>query len=243
MTEIVDNSQPVEKILLIRMLSTADVCAIGLPVARYFQQQHSNAEVHFLTFGDGGRLMQLAEPNLTIHTVKKAQWPDDFFQALEAFLAIAETIVGETYTKIVNLDTTFMPCFLARFLKDAHEPVSGNYLNMSISSLLEKVQSQQLQADYVNSEQAYLDSSFTTMYKWQTQWWEFGDTPDGGYPEFYLKRCCGLVTDSLSQSINVVPDKRLTKKAKLKKVVGLCLKQADDQHSYSQTPELKKLLS
>ena len=30
-----------EKVLLIRMLSSADVCAIGLPVLRYFQKNNA----------------------------------------------------------------------------------------------------------------------------------------------------------------------------------------------------------
>ncbi|MFQ3190971.1 MAG: ADP-heptose:LPS heptosyltransferase, partial [Paraglaciecola sp.] len=105
-----------EKVLLIRMLSSADVCAIGLPVLRYFQKTLPNAEIHFLTFGDGAELIKLAEPSIQIKYLTQQQWPDDFFLAMESFLGLAEEIIGETYSQIVNLDTTFMPCFLARFL-------------------------------------------------------------------------------------------------------------------------------
>ena len=55
-----------EKVLLIRMLSSADVCAIGLPVLRYFQKNNPQAEIHFLTFGDGAELIKLAEPSVLV---------------------------------------------------------------------------------------------------------------------------------------------------------------------------------
>lgn len=231
-----------EKILLIRMLSSADVCAIGLPVLRYFQKKQPDAKIHFLTFGDGAELVKLAEPNVVIHHVVQKQWPDDFFLAMEAFLGLAEEVIGENYSQIVNLDTTFMPCFLARFLADAGEPVSGNYLNMSVQQLLQQVQDQSLQADYVNSEQAFMASSFANMHKWHGNWWQFDVEGEGGYPEFYLTKCCGLVDDELAQNIVISADKRLAKKAKSKKVIALCLSQSDDGYLYPHAPLLKKLL-
>ncbi|MFT2091418.1 glycosyltransferase family 9 protein [Paraglaciecola sp. 2405UD69-4] len=242
MTEILDNTQPAEKILVIRMLSTADICAIGLPVVRYFKQQNPNAELHFLTFGDGVKLMKLAEPEVKVYGLTKAQWPDDFFQGLEAFLALAEEIVGEAYSQIINLDTSFMPCFLARFLKDALEPVSGNFLSLSVKELLTQVQNQTLEADYVNSPQRFTDSTFSLMYKWHSQWWKYEDAPDGGYPEFYLKKCCGLVVDKLQSEIIVTPDKRLSKNQKKTKVIGLCFEQSADSYVYPYQGELKKSL-
>jgi len=231
-----------EKVLLIRMLSSADVCAIGLPVLRYFQKTLPDAEIHFLTFGDGAELIKLAEPNIQIHHMTGQQWPDDFFLAMESFLGLAEEIIGENYSQILNLDMTFMPCFLARFLADAGEPVSGNYLNMSVQQLLQQVQEKSLQADYVNSPQAFMASSFVNMHKWFGRWWQFDAEYDGGYPEFYLTKCCGLVGDKLNQGIVVIPDKRLAKKAKTNKVIGLCLGQSDDGYVYPYADSLKKLL-
>lgn len=231
-----------EKVLLIRMLSSADVCAIGLPVLRYFQKTLPNAEIHFLTFGDGAELIKLAEPSIQIKYLTQQQWPDDFFLAMESFLGLAEEIIGETYSQIVNLDTTFMPCFLARFLADAGEPVSGNYLNMSVQQLLQQVQDKSLQADYVNSTQAFMASSFVNMHKWHGRWWQFDAEYEGGYPEFYLTKCCGLVDDKLQQTIIVNADKRLVKKAKSNKVIGLCLSQSDDGYLYPYAQRLKKLL-
>nr|WP_252731910.1 hypothetical protein [Paraglaciecola arctica] len=224
------------------MLSSADVCAIALPVLRYFQKNNPDAELHFLTFADGTDLIKLAEPSITIHHVTKEQWPDEFFQAMESFLGLAEQIIGENYSQIINLDTSFMPCFLTRFLADAGEPVSGNYLNMSVEQLLKQVQDQSLQAEYVNSTQAYMASTFGNMYKWHGRWWQSEVEVEGGYPEFYLTKCCGLVADKLEQSIAVSPDKRLAKLGKSKKVIALCLTQSDDGYLYPYSNELKKLL-
>lgn len=232
----------VKKILIVRMLTSADVLAIALPAIRFFQQTLPDAEIHFLSFAEGAHLVAAAEPNIHLHTLDKDQWPDDFFQALEAFLGLAEHIVAEEYAQIVNLDTAFMPCFLNRFLKDAGEPINGNYLNMSIQELLAKFQDKSLAPEYVNNAHAYLDSSYQGMYKWFTPWWQSGDVPDGGYPEFYLKQCCGLGIDELQTSMDIVADKRLAKKAKTQKVIGLCLQQSEDGYVYPYTDELKKLL-
>jgi ADP-heptose:LPS heptosyltransferase len=231
-----------EKVLLIRMLSTPDVCAIGLPVLRYFQKNIPDAEIHFLTFGDGADLIQLAEPSVQIKHVTEEQWPDEFFLVMESFLGLAEEIIGENYSQIVNFDTTFMPCFLGRFLQDAGEPVSGNYLNMSVEELLQQFQNKSLQADYVNSTQAFMASSFANMHKWFGRWWQYDVACDGGYPEFYLTNCCGLVDDELDQSISVSADKRLSKKAKTNKVIGLCLGLSDDGYLYPHVGVLKKRL-
>jgi len=231
-----------EKVLLIRMLSSGDVCSIGLPVLRYFQKSLPDAEIHFLTFGDGAELLKIAEPSVQIKHITAQQWPDDFFLAMESFLGLAEQIVGENYSQIINLDTTFMPCFLARFLADAGEPVSGNYLNQSVQQLLQQVQDKSLQADYVNSSQAFMGSSFVNMHKWYGRWWQYDVEGEGGYPEFYLTKCCGLVDDKLQQSIVVSPDKRLAKKAKASKVIALCFGQSDDGYLYPYANRLKKLL-
>lgn len=231
-----------EKVLLIRMLSSADVCAIGVPVLRYFQKTLPDAEIHFLTFGNGAELIKLAEPSVRVKHVTQQQWPDDFFLAMESFLGLAEEIVGENYSQIVNLDTTFMPCFLARFVADAGEPVSGNYLNISVQKLLHQVEDKSLQADYVNTPHAFMASSFVNMHKWHGRWWQFDVEGEGGYPEFYLTKCCGLVDDKLDQTILVSADKRLAKKAQSNKVIGLCLGQSDDGYLYPYASRLKKLL-
>jgi ADP-heptose:LPS heptosyltransferase len=224
------------------MTNTVDVCSIGLPALRLFQQAVPEAELHFLTFGDAGKLIQLAEPSVTVHCMTTQQWSDDFFLALESFLGLAAQIIGEEYSQIVNLDTAFMPCFLSRFLKDALEPITGNFLNVSVQELLDQVQKQSLQAQYVNDPQAYLDSTFTNMYKWHGSAWHYGEVPDGGYPEYYLSQCCGFDTSAMQSSIPVTPDKSLSQKAKKTKVIALCLGHSDDGYAYPFAEPLKKAL-
>ena len=218
-----------QKILLIRMLNHGDVAAIGVPALRFFKQTFPSADIHFLTFDQGKVIIELAEPDCTIKVLEV--WPDDFFQAMEAFLGLAEMIIAEAYQQIINLDTAFMSCFLSRFLKDAGEPVSGNYLSISIENLLNQVRDQSLQAEYVNSSSAYLASSFFSMIRWHTDWWDSDYLPDGGYPEFYLKHCCGFTGLLLDNHIKLPTAGRQSKKS-VKKVVALCLSQSDDGYRY-----------
>ena len=86
MNELLETKIKTEKVLVIRMLSSGDVCAIGLPVLRYYQKTLPDADIHFLTFGDGAELIKLAEPNVYVTHFTAQQWPDDFFLAMEAFL-------------------------------------------------------------------------------------------------------------------------------------------------------------
>lgn len=230
------------KVLIIRMLTSADVCAIGLPAVRYFQQQLPESEIHLLTFGEVGDVIGAAEPSIHIHRLGADQWPDNFYQAMESFLGLAEDIIGDEYSQIINLDTAFMPCFLARFLKDAGEPITGNFLSLSIQNLLAKVEDQSLDANYVNVTSAFLESSFNGMYRWMTPWWQSPRLPDGGYPEFYLNQCCEFNIEELQQNVQVIADKRLSQKAKTNKVIGLCLENSEDGCQYPYTNELKKLL-
>jgi hypothetical protein len=107
--------------------------------------------------------------------------------------------------------------------------------------LLQQVQDQSLQADYVNSTQAFMASSFVNMHKWFGPWWQFDAEYRGEYPEFYLTKCCGLVDDKLDQGIVVIPEKKLAKKAKSNKVIGLCFGQSDNGYFYQYVRRLKKL--
>ncbi|MGS2720409.1 glycosyltransferase family 9 protein [Paraglaciecola aestuariivivens] len=240
MTE--ENTQQPDKVLIIRMLSTADAFAIGLPVVQLYQRRFPQAEIHFLTFEQGGQLIAKAAPQVKIHKVESQQWPDDFFLAMESFLGLAEHIIGQQYSQIINLDTAFMPCFLSRFLKDALEPVVGNYLSQSVQQLLDKVQDQSLQADYVNQASQYLSSTFSTIYKWHGSAWQMGNLPEGGYQEYYLRHCCGLEVKDLSLKLAITPDKRLAKIAKQQNVIGLCFSQSEDGYLYPYPNELKKAL-
>ncbi|MDU0355722.1 hypothetical protein RS130_19185 [Paraglaciecola aquimarina] len=75
-----------DKVLIIRMLAAADVCAIGLPAIRFFMQQLPGADIHFLTFNDDiAKIISASEPNVHMHTLSAEQWPDDFFKPWSRF--------------------------------------------------------------------------------------------------------------------------------------------------------------
>jgi hypothetical protein len=209
------------KILLIKMIEVGDVCCIGVPAMRHIKRLYPEAELHFLTYAAGAEFISLAEPDVSIMTLPKDSWPDDILAAMEAFLGLAEEIVGVGYTNIINLDTAFMPCFLARFLKDAGETIEGNYLSVSLQHLIEQIQNQSLSADYVNNASVYMQSSFFTMSRWNTNWWEGALIPDSGYPEYFLRHCCSYHNIEMDYSIEVEPDKTLKKRQQSKKVIAL----------------------
>ncbi|ALS99075.1 hypothetical protein [Lacimicrobium alkaliphilum] len=133
-----------EKVLLIRMQPLGDVAAIGIPALRYFRSRLSEANIEALSFAQGKTLLKLAQPDVRVFGLEQQEWPDNIIPAMETFLGLAEQIVSEGYDQIINLDTGFMPCFLARFLKDAGEPVVGNYMSISVQELLEQFQQQTL---------------------------------------------------------------------------------------------------
>ncbi|MER2492161.1 glycosyltransferase family 9 protein [Catenovulum sediminis] len=209
------------KILIIRLLNLADVAAIGVPALRYFKQQNPSAEFTFLTFSQGAEVIQLAEPDCGVMQLARDQWPEDFIPAMEAFLGLAEQIVGEAYDQIINLDTSFMACFLTRFLKDAGERAMGNYLSISVQELIEQFQKQALKPEYVNQPSAYLESTFSAMHKWFTPWWEAEYLPNEGYPEHFLVTCCGFDRLQMNMSIPVTADKKLTQAGQGKKTIAL----------------------
>ncbi len=233
---------PKQKVLIIRMLGLGDVTCVGIPAIRYFKNKFPDADIHFLTYAAGEEVVRLAEPDITVKAMKKGEWPDDFLPALEAFLGLAESIVGEAYTHIINLDTWFMPCFLARFLKDVGEPVSGNCIAKSLQELLNEFQAQTLRPEFVNDPSEYIESSFMAMPRWHSPWWEFGTLPDFGYPEFYLRACCGFSEIDMNMSINVPSNERLEKLRKRKKVIALATKARTDERSYPFADKLESLL-
>ena len=235
-----NNEKP--KILVIRMLGLGDVTCIGIPALRFVRQRNPDAEIHFLTFAAGKEIIQLAEPDVRVIGLEKGEWPDNIVYAMETFLGLAEEIVGVGYQQIINLDTWFMPCFLTRFLKDAGEPVSGNLMSISVADLVEQFQSQTLKPEYVNEPAAYMQSTWFSMHRWNTLWWESGLAPEGGYPEFYLKTCCGFSDINLDMQITVQPDAHLHKIRVTKPIVALACDARTAERNYPYVEDLEKLL-
>lgn len=230
------------KILIIRMLGLGDVTCIGIPALRFVKQRNPDAEIHFLTFAAGKAIIELAEPKVKVWGLEKHEWPDNIVYAMETFLGLAETIVGEEYKQIINLDTWFMPCFLARFLKDAGEPVVGNIMGMTVADLIEQFQTQTLRPEFVNEPAAYLQSTWFSMHRWNTLWWESGLAPDGGYPEFYLKTCCGFSDIELDMRIDVEHDQSLAAKRISQPIVALACRARTQDRDYAYAEELQKAL-
>lgn len=210
-----------EKILVIRMHDPSDVVAIGLPAIRYFQRQFPDAELELLTYGSEADFIRFAEPGLTLMALPSEPWPDNIIPAMEYFIGIASQVIEGEFTQIVNLDTSFMPCFLARFLIDAGEPVLGNMIDVSVDQLLKDFQMQTLSPEYVNQSQNYLQSTFLGMPKWRSMWWQSGTTPDNGYPEFYLRHCCGFDRMDFDLSVDIDANHTLLKKQGKSRVIAI----------------------
>lgn len=231
-----------EKILVIRMLGLGDVTCIGVPAVRHLKKQYPNAEIHVLTYAAGFEVMALAEPQIKTFGLKSGEWPEDIIAAMESFLGLAEIIIGEAYTKVINLDTWFMPCFLTRFLKDAGEKVEGNYIGMSIADLVDQFQKQTLQPSFVNDPSHYMQSTWFSMVRWHTTWWESEYLPERGYPEFYLRTCCGWQSAELDMHIEVKQSSKLAKIRKNKKVIALATDARTAERTYPYAEELKTAL-
>lgn len=230
------------KILIIRMLGLGDVTCIGIPAIRYIKSKYPEADISVLTFAAGADVVQLAEPDVTVLKIEKEEWPDNIIPAMERFLMLAEKIIGQEYQKIINLDTWFMPCFLARFLKDAGEPLQGNFMSIPVADLIDQLDKQTLQHDYVHNPANYMSSTFFGMSRWHTPWWEYGTVPDFGYPEFYLRQCCGFAEIEMNMQIAVDASHKLTKIATKQKVIALATEARTAERSYPDGKALQKLL-
>lgn len=242
-----------ERILLIRMLSVKDTATIGVAALRHFQTKFPDSHIDFLTFSAGADIIHLVDPNVGTITLPAHAWPNDLLVAIEAFLGLAETIIPNEYTQIVNFDTAFMPCFLARFLHDAGENVAGNMLNISVQTLLNQFQDQTLQPDFVQSTERYMQSTFHGMTCLHSQWWNTQQF-DAGYTEFYLRECCGFTDIDIDVSLpierihrnisltseNVYSESR-SEQTTAKKI-ALCLADAHDGYAYPYIFELKEVL-
>jgi len=138
---------------------------------------------------------------------------------MESFSVIAENIISIGYDKNINLDTWFMPCFLARLLKDSGLQLTGNFINLPISELLNKLEQNQLASAYVEDPLNYLESSFPKISNWLIPWWE--DYPSNmAYPEFYLNYCCGY-QGKIDISLDIAANEEIKEEAQGRKIIAL----------------------
>lgn len=227
------------KTLVMRFMGLGDVAAILVPAVKLIRKSSPDALVDVLSYGAGVELVRMMEGVHAVLTVTPEQWPDNLLPAMESFRGIAEVILTQGYDRIVNLDTWFMPCFLARLLKDAGCKVEGNHLKDSIADFVAKLNGRQLSQAYFEPDN-YLASSFPRIADWNTPWWDI--FPDAGsYPEFYLRHCCGLAGE-VEISLAAETDQALRVAAAGRKIVALSLSGSKRNKQYSRAGELTALL-
>lgn len=222
------------------MLGLGDVASILVPAARLVRAGHPGAELDVLTFDVGVELMALVPEVDSILEVTREQWPDSLAPATESFLAIGATIVARRYDLIINLDTWFMPCFLARALQDHGENVIGNILNLPVRELYARLRRGELTQPDFSESARYMASSFANMAEWTTRWWE--RHPDvWGYPAFYLNHCCEM-DGPLDMTIDVAADTAFRDAAQGRKIVALSLSGSKPAKRYKQPDDLRHRL-
>lgn len=228
------------RILVIRLLGLGDVASILVPAVRYLRQRHPGADVDVLTFGPGVELMALVPEVRDVLAVGKEQWPEDIHAAIAHFLGVAQLVAGRNYDRIVNLDTWFMPCLLARFLRDAGAPVEGNVINLPAAVFLELLRVRALDGRYFLSPGNYLESSYPGMADWTTPWWDrFPDAP--AYPEFFLRHACGF-TGALSTRLDVGIDSAWRGQAGARRIIALSLSGSRRSKQYRHGAQLRRAL-
>lgn len=186
------------------MMGFGDVASILIPAVKLVRQQYADSgmpvDIDVMTYGAGIELMALSPEVNNVLAVSAEQWPDDLGAAIQSFMNLADVVVAGDYERIINLDTWFMPCFLARVLKDLELPLEGNFISLGTAEFFQKLQSNTLTQDYFAKPGHYLQSSFVHMADWTLPWWDKYPAA-GAYPQFYLNHCCGF-TGELDSSLD-----------------------------------------
>ena len=228
------------KILLIRMMGLGDVASILIPAVKLFRTKHPDAEISVLTYGAGNELMPLVPQVHSVFTIEPEQWPGDIIPAMESFFNIATSLLPYKHDLIVNLDTWFMPCLMARALMDAGLPFEGNHLSMSTAEFIDKLAHQQISADYIYTPARYLESTYANMKDWVIPWWN--KYPDAGsYPQFYLNHCCGFKGE-VEIALDLPVDKQLLEEAQGRRIIALSASGRIIAKQYPHAEELRHQL-
>jgi ADP-heptose:LPS heptosyltransferase len=225
------------KILLIRLMGLGDVASILIPAVRLVAQQHAGARVHVLTYGAGGELMALMPGVEKVHTIAIDQWPNDIDSAVQSFLNIAEHVAAHGFDRIINLDTWFMPCFLARVLQELGLNVEGNTISLSTRELFRRWQARELPQEFFQEPTRYLQSSFPNMADWTIAWWN--KYPDAGaYPDFYLRHCCGF-SGNIDRSLRIEQDLEFRARAEGRKIIAVSMSGSSASKQYRSADALR----
>lgn len=222
------------------MMGLGDVASILVPGLRLIHKRYPGAITDVLTYEAGNQIMELVPEVNKILAISREQWPDDLGPAIESFINIAEVVAVQQYDLIINLDTWFMPCFMARLMQDSGLPVEGNYLNQPVETFFNDLNNNTLTQSYFTEPQRYLDSSFPHMQDWLLPWWEkYSDA--GGYPEFYLHHCCGF-DGELDVALPIAADAAFKQTAGGKPIIALSLSGSKASKQYRQREQLVQLL-
>lgn len=227
------------KILIIRMMGFGDVASILIPAVKIMHQQYTEATVDVLTYGAGVELMTLVPAVNSVLSVSPEQWPGDIDKAIPCFMDIAQVVISQKYDLIINLDTWFMPCFLARVLKDSGANVQGNFIDYSVEALLYKIERNTFTQSYFQTTNNFLASTYPNMADWTTPWWN--QYPNTSYPEFYLQHCCGF-EQKIDLSLFVDPDLDFKLQAQTKPIIALSLSGSKASKQYKQGKVVRSML-
>lgn len=228
-----------QKILITRLVGLGDVASILIPAARMVRRAEPQAQIDVLTYQAGVELMSLCKDVNNVLSITEEQWPRDLEPATQSFLDIAKVIAMQGYDRIVCLDTWFMPCFLARVLKDIGLNVEGNFIDLPVADFFEKLNGGQLSATYFQHTN-FMASSYPRMADWQTAWW-LKPHDSAHYPEFYLKHCCGL-GDTVEFDLPVEPDQAFKEQAAGKKIIAVSFKGSTAYKTYPHADALTQRL-
>lgn len=206
------------KILVIRLLGLGDIANILIPAVRMIKEEDPLSSVDALVFGSGVELAELCPEIDNVLGVEKAQWPNDPLSAIASFSSIALFLIQRNYDKIICIDTWFMPCYLATFLREAGQNVQGNFISQSTEAVSQDIINGKADPDYFKSTN-FLVSSFNNMNDWKGKWWESNHDYDH-YALFYLQHCCSF-KGAYDLSLNVSVDEELEAIANKQKVVAV----------------------
>lgn len=227
------------RILLIRMMGLGDVASILVPAAYIYKQRHPFASITALTYEAGGEIMSLHPAVNEVITIGREDWPNDLLPTVQRFIRLGESIAAEQFDLIVNLDTWFMPCFLARALRDTGSRIEGNYLNQEVASFLQSAVKKEVEQAFFEKPSRYLESTFSNMGMWHQIWWE--EQPNIGYPNFYLNTCCGF-DEAVRIDLPCAPDQNLLNKAQRRPIVALSTRGRAEYKHYRHSNQFVDIL-
>lgn len=208
------------RILLIRMMGLGDVAAILVPAARLIRRRFPAARIEAMTFAAGIEVMARVAEIDAVLPVSRAQWPDSLPEAMRSAAALAAGIAGGGYDRVINFDTWFFPCFLARLVMEAGVTVEGNYARLPTRVFLDQLAAGRLTQTYFGDQGGHAASTFPHMADWAMPWWDrFPAWP--AYPHFFLGHCCGLAGE-LDFHLPATPDPALRAAAGGRRLVALC---------------------